>query len=549
MNLAVYCRVSTPGQEKDGTSFEEQKRRGEAFANEHGFTAFLYSDVDSGKLGTRGDYRAMLLALESKGVQALWMIDEDRFARDQEFGAQLIKLLIRNDIKLFIGGIERDPTDDSIRAMLGMKFVFAELEHAKIKKRLLSGKILKTNLGHRRSHSTFGFDHVYDEKGQGWNRVNEEESGVVKLAFDLYLKLGSFQAVARELNLRRLLTKKKSTWKNNRVKELLTKPEYKKMVWNYRKTEMLDASFVDGPIVDPMTWDAVQKEIKLHERKVTDQRRVQHAVSGILFCGMCGSPYYYWRDAEHGYERYKHQTTTAVARACRVAPKYIGLVGTESIFSFCFNLLFVFPNETYAFIEAEKMKSLEEREGLSFAEKEVQKQILDSSRTIEKLVDALERAGGDSEGIEERLKKREAEKKALQNELLAIKRGLAQTFEDFETEFLLWTESTLHTFNFEDDNTKRIIYTHFVESATILNRVLRIVFRNKKEFKIGIPSHNGTSYKIEMLFQGRLQEEFIADTDSKELYFGDYPAGHDPFQKDALENERASIRQAWNRHL
>ena len=83
---ALYCRVSTSGQEEDGTSLDTQEARCRHYATEQGYLldeAHVYREVYTGtELWERPKLTALRSAIRQGGVTHLVAYAIDRLSRD-----------------------------------------------------------------------------------------------------------------------------------------------------------------------------------------------------------------------------------------------------------------------------------------------------------------------------------------------------------------------------------------------------------------------------------------------------------------------------------
>src|SRR5215207_7553527 len=91
---AIYCRVSTAGQEEEGTSLQTQEARCRAHAVEHGYAideAHVYHEVFTGvDLWERPKLTALRDAIRHRAVDVVIVYAIDRLTRDPvHFGVVL----------------------------------------------------------------------------------------------------------------------------------------------------------------------------------------------------------------------------------------------------------------------------------------------------------------------------------------------------------------------------------------------------------------------------------------------------------------------------
>ena len=140
---AIYCRVSTPGQEEEGTSLETQEARCRAYAAEHGYTLsedHVYRDVHSGaELYERPGWVRLWDAMRAKAVSVVIAFAIDRLSREQNHVGFIVTEADRHKVRLeFVTEVLDDtPIGKFIRSAQAFA---AELEREKIRERTMRGR-------------------------------------------------------------------------------------------------------------------------------------------------------------------------------------------------------------------------------------------------------------------------------------------------------------------------------------------------------------------------------------------------------------------------
>ena len=130
-----YARVSTKGQERDGNSLDDQEIKiKEAGATEIYVEAFTGTKMDRPELDK-------LLAKLQPG-DTLVVTKLDRFARNADDGAKLIKGLINKGIIVNILNMGIIDTSPIGKVIIGIFMVFAEFERDMIVERMQIGKAI-----------------------------------------------------------------------------------------------------------------------------------------------------------------------------------------------------------------------------------------------------------------------------------------------------------------------------------------------------------------------------------------------------------------------
>ena len=147
---AIYCRVSTPGQEEDGTSLATQEARCRQYAAERGYSVVdVYRDVHTGmELWERPRINEVRAAVRRGELAAVIAYDLDRLSRDQAHLYILDEEATRHGCELLFVTEEFDksPVGKAVRAMKGFA---AEVEREKIKERTSAGSRRACRAGNR----------------------------------------------------------------------------------------------------------------------------------------------------------------------------------------------------------------------------------------------------------------------------------------------------------------------------------------------------------------------------------------------------------------
>ena len=164
MRAAGYIRVSTEEQRKNGWNLNADRERIEATITAQGWDRHAIYD-DGGRQGDDPDRPGFLQMLsEVDQFDVLLVRDLDRFSRKLAIYAAAVDDLVEAGVALyeFAGdegsGIKLlDLTDEDDRALADIKAVFAQLEKAKIKRRVRQGVNARARAGHHHGRAPYGY--------------------------------------------------------------------------------------------------------------------------------------------------------------------------------------------------------------------------------------------------------------------------------------------------------------------------------------------------------------------------------------------------------
>lgn len=311
----IYCRVSTPGQEREGTSLDSQEAACRAYAEAHGYrVARVTREVGSGaELWDRALLSRDRDDLKHGGYAALIIYDLDRLARNPIHQALVIEECARAGIAV---EIVLAPLDTSPEGMLitYVRGYAAQIEREKIRERQLRGKRQRALNGriHGSGPELYGYrrDHT-----AGVRRIYEPEAIIVRRIYELVVSDHlSVRAVARLLNAEGVpppsvgkLTYPDPTrqprWGKAQVSRILRHPAYKGVSLAWRTQRAVKGQHVLRPesewialpdgvtpaIVSPELWQMAQDAISSHAA-VTEMRNERrfYLLRGLVWCGVCG---------------------------------------------------------------------------------------------------------------------------------------------------------------------------------------------------------------------------------------------------------------------
>ncbi|MBS3678962.1 recombinase family protein [Ornithinibacillus massiliensis] len=298
-SIALYCRVSTDEQARDGVSLAEQQERLKAYCTAMGWNEEPILFIDDGysaKSLERPQLKKLINEVTSGHISKVLITKLDRISRKLKDLLEIIDLFQEHEVSFISISESFDTNTPSGRLTLQVLGAVAEFERERIRERVIDNMHHAASKGKWLTQSPYGYDLVDKELV-----VNNQEADVVKKVFDMYLNKGlGFYSIAKQLNEQGIPSKQKKEWSIRSVKLMLSNPAYiGTLVWNRtdrgnkRKTLKDEEKWITVPhshpaIIDTTTWEAVQKKLakpNIHPRSKTSP----HLLGGILKCGKCGS--------------------------------------------------------------------------------------------------------------------------------------------------------------------------------------------------------------------------------------------------------------------
>lgn len=223
MRVAIYTRVSTEDQAKEGFSLDAQldKLRSYCKARDWTIAGEFIDDGYSGRNTKRPAYTRMMDSIDS--WDALLVIKMDRIHRNSKNFMMMMEDL-KGLEKEFVSMTESLDTSTAMgRFVMDIIQRIAQLESEQIGERVYIGMEQKarTNGGVLGFNIPYGYD--YDD---GKLLLNINESNVVKNIYSWYQKGKSMGQIAEMLNDTKIPTKKGGFWAKKTVSTILKNPTY-----------------------------------------------------------------------------------------------------------------------------------------------------------------------------------------------------------------------------------------------------------------------------------------------------------------------------------
>ena len=223
VRVAIYTRVSTEDQAKEGFSLDAQldklrsycKARDWIVANEY------IDDGYSGRNVKRPAYSRMMTEMDRWDL--ILVIKMDRIHRNSK-NFMLMMEHLKKEEKEFVSMTESLDTSTAMgRFVMDIIQRIAQLESEQIGERVYIGmeQKAKTNGGVLGFNIPYGYDYV-----DGKLLVNEDEAKQVKNIFQMYLNGLSMKKIADILNSKSIPTKQNKIWGSQTVSTILKNPLY-----------------------------------------------------------------------------------------------------------------------------------------------------------------------------------------------------------------------------------------------------------------------------------------------------------------------------------
>lgn len=433
MRVAIYIRVSTEEQAQKGYSIDDQKERLIAYCQSQGWADYtLY--IDDGYTGTnlnRSALKRLIRNIEEGKIQMVIVYKLDRLGRKQLDVLHLLEEVFEKNNVTFKSATEPFDTSTPLgKAILGILAVFAQLERDMIIERTTAGRRQRVSQGLWYG-GPIPFGYTWNKEAQQLE-INPEEARIVQEIYRQYLQGKSRSAIADWAASRT----KARVFDHNIIRDILRRPIYIGKLVN-------NGTLVEGrheAIIDPDTWYAVQRE---WDRRSEGLPPVgEYLLTGLLECGVCGSPVVHVRrkqkrgEREYLYEFYacKNQHVRPKERSTELRC-WLGYQHRSQVEQYVIEQIketSLNPEKMLSFLEQSEAKQANESLIQSLMEK------LETVQTgLENLYDAIQSGAIKASAVSERIKKLEEEREAIERQLEDLKDEEPHLLDRTEMQFLI----------------------------------------------------------------------------------------------------------------
>lgn len=290
--VAIYIRVSTQEQAKEGYSIAAQRDKLLAFSMARDW---LVNDIyiDDGYTGTNLERPALKRLLSDiKNTDVILVYKLDRLSRSQRDVLYLVEERFLENAVDFVSLLESfDTTTPFGRAMLGILAVFAQLERDTILERSKLGKERRAKDGKWRGGPVpLGYDYI-----NGSLNINEYEASIIRQIFERYIEGTGMDSIAKHLNAKGFRSKQNGKFTASKIKVYLNNPIYAGLV-PYKDTTFLGSH---KGIIDVDTFNLTKALSE--DRKISFRKTSNALLGGLLTCGKCGAKMFMRRIKSYRY--------------------------------------------------------------------------------------------------------------------------------------------------------------------------------------------------------------------------------------------------------
>lgn len=291
--VALYMRVSTDQQAKEGDSIPAQREALRKYAEEHGHVVvdeYMDEGISGRKFKERDELQRMLEDVRKKKIDIILFTKLDRFYRSIRHYTATQEILDKYGVGwLAIWEPIYDTTTPSGRLIVNQMMSIAQFEAENTGQRIKQVFEYKVGIGEAICGSV-PLGYSIENK----RVVPNEDAEIVRAMFDYYKRTNNLRQttlfVEREFGILR-------TQAN--IRTLLSNKLY---IGTYRDNR----NYCD-PIVDKDTFDAVQRALSIN---IKVGKRHEYVFCGLVICAECGhryvatTKYSYRKGIKYGYPFY-----------------------------------------------------------------------------------------------------------------------------------------------------------------------------------------------------------------------------------------------------
>ena len=307
MKAAIYARVSTEDQEREGTSLGSQLTACQDKAQELGYDIsekYTIRETYSGLSLNRPKLDQLRQWVRDKEVDAVVAYTLDRVSRDPVHFIILQEEMERSGVELILVTEDLDNSDLGL-LITHIKGYAAKLEVEKIRERTMNGKRERVRNGKLPTGRGILYGYDYDRE-LGINVANDKLS-IVRMVGEWLMEEGIFLNEACRRLMEKSIPAPKGgyRWSRGTLGRIMRNPTYagksyagktrtegKKRIGCPEANRILIPNAVDRTAFTWEEWEIIQRQLDRNRELSPRNRKLTYLLSGRLFCKLCGRKYY-----------------------------------------------------------------------------------------------------------------------------------------------------------------------------------------------------------------------------------------------------------------
>jgi len=316
MRAAIYCRVSTEDQEREGTSLQSQLEACRNYCQDRDYDVdYRFNEAYSGLTLERPKLNELRELVRNGQIDAIVVYCLDRLSRDPTHGVILTQELEKHGVKLEAATEDVDNTELG-KLISYIRGFASKLEAEKIRERTMRGRRARIAKGKIPGNRTrlYGFYYVPGKgEGEGIRHINEEEAKWIRKWKDWLLDedVGLNEITRRMRALQVPTWSGKGIWQASTIRGILTNPAIAGITYAFTyvyedsggakngrgklvrrpREEWVEIPGATPAIISKPEFDAIQQ--KLAENGSNGRRPAIgfYWLQRHVVCGLCGRRY------------------------------------------------------------------------------------------------------------------------------------------------------------------------------------------------------------------------------------------------------------------
>lgn len=280
MRVAIYVRVSTDEQAKEGFSIPAQRERLRAFCESQGWE-IVQEYIEEGwsaKDLNRPQMQRLLKDIKKGNIDIVLVYRLDRLTRSVLDLYLLLQTFEKYNVAFRSATEVYDTSTAMGRLFITLVAALAQWERENLAERVKFGIEQMIDEGKKPGgHSPYGYKFDKDFNCT----IIEDEANVVRMIYRMYCDGYGYRSISDRLNELGVKPRIAKEWNHNSVRDILTNDIY---IGTYRWGNKVVLNN-HPPIISESLFRKAQKE---REKRKVDRTRVgKFLLTGLLYCGNC----------------------------------------------------------------------------------------------------------------------------------------------------------------------------------------------------------------------------------------------------------------------
>jgi len=321
---AIYCRVSTEDQEREGTSLDSQLKACQDKVQELGYEIseeYTVRETYSGLTLDRPKLDQLRQWVRDREVDVVVAYTLDRLSRDPVHFIILQEEMERSGVELILVTEDLDNSDLGL-LITHIKGYAAKLEAEKIKERTMRGKRARALAGKLPANShakLYGYSYMPGKGvGEGIRYIDEQQATIVRQIYQWLLEGLSTDAITYRLRELGIPTPSgKGYWIRSTVLQILKNPAYCGKTYAFTRTygmpkyrlkpdtkrkntgiiwkpreQWVEIPHATPAIISEETFNTAQEKLVENRRLATRNKKHEYLLGGHIYCARCGRAFW-----------------------------------------------------------------------------------------------------------------------------------------------------------------------------------------------------------------------------------------------------------------